>query len=278
MSMTGAAETRILPDNYRFLQEFIYRESGIVLDDEKQYLLDARLLGLARDAGLGTLNDLCALLRATQTSELRQRVVDAMTTNETYFLREQAHYDVLRQFLVPDLLKFHADSRRLRFWSAASSSGQEAYTLAMMLLEMGLGDWNIEILGTDLCSKVLEQARAGSYSQLEMSRGLPSAYLLKYFRRTGLQWQIKDEVRRMVRFEPFDLRSSMRSLGPFDTVFCRNVLIYFDLPTKIKILQEIHGTLFRGGCLFLGSTETSLPAGDLFERKSIGEATVYEAK
>ena len=162
--------------------------------------------------------------------------------------------------------------------SAASSSGQEAYSLAMILLEMGLGDWNIEILGTDLCTKVLEQARAGTYSQLEMNRGLPSTYLLKYFRRSGLQWQIKDEVRRLVKFEPFDLRSSMRAMGPFDAVFCRNVLIYFDLPTKIKIVQQIHGTLFRGGHLFLGSTETSLPAGEMFERKSIGDATIYEAK
>jgi chemotaxis protein methyltransferase CheR len=277
-TMAGAVDTRILPDNYKFLQEFIYRESGIVLEEEKQYLLDARLLGLARDAGVSTLNDLCALLRATQPSELRQKVVDAMTTNETYFLREQAHYDALRQFILPELVKLHADTRRLRFWSAASSTGQEAYSLVMMLLEMGLGDWNIEILGTDLCSKVLEQARLGIYTQLEMNRGLPSTYLLKYFRRSGLHWQIKDEVRRLVRFEAFDLRSSMRAMGPFDAVFCRNVLIYFDLPTKVKIVQQIHGTLFRGGHLFLGSTETSLPPGDLFERKSIGDATVYEAK
>jgi chemotaxis protein methyltransferase CheR len=274
--------SRLLPENYKFLQEFIYRESGIVLEAEKQYLLDARLQGLAREEGVQTLNDLCALLRAhpgdPRQPELRRKVVDAMTTNETYFMREPAHYDALRTVLIPELLRVHEDTRRLRFWSAASSTGQEAYSLAMLLLEMGLGDWNIEILGTDLSSQVLERARLGRYSQLEMNRGLPAAYVVKYFRRAGLQWEIKDEVKRMVKFQPFDLRASMRALGPFDAVFCRNVLIYFDLPTKMKIIHEIHGTLFRGGYLFLGSTETSLPVGDRFERKSIGEATLYEAK
>jgi chemotaxis protein methyltransferase CheR len=274
----GSEAIGIFPENYKYLQEFIYRESGIVLEAEKQYLLDARLLGLAREAGVTTLNDLCALLRASQGPALRQKVVDAMTTNETYFMREPAHYDALRNSILPDLIKLKDGSRRLRFWSAASSTGQEAYSLAMMLLEMGLGNWNIEILGTDLCTQVLERAGKGSYTQLEMNRGLPSSLLLKYFRRSGLNWEIKDEVRRMVRFQQFDLRSSMRSLGPFDAVFCRNVLIYFDLPTKTKIIQEIHGTLFRGGYLFLGSTETSLPVGDQFERKSISDATIYEAK
>lgn len=276
-TMLGAAEVGILPENYKYLQEFIYRESGIVLEAEKQYLLDARLLSLAREVGVSTLNDLCALLRATQGPTLRQKVIDAMTTNETYFLREPAHYDALKNVILPELVKIKGDTRRLRFWSAASSTGQEAYSLAMMLLEMGLGNWNIEILGTDLCSQVLQRAAQGSYTQLEMNRGLPSSLLLKYFRRSGLNWELKEEVRRLVRFQPFDLRSSMRALGPFDAVFCRNVLIYFDLPTKTKIIQEIHGTLFRGGYLFLGSTETSLPVGDRFERKTIAEATVYEA-
>jgi chemotaxis protein methyltransferase CheR len=271
-----------LPENYAFLQEFIYRESGIVLDSGKQYLLDARLLSLAREEGLRTLNDLCALLRAQngqkEHAALRQKVIDAITTNETYFLREPAHFEALRRVILPELLKMRENTRRLRFWSAAASTGQEAYSLAMLLLEMGLGGWNIEILGTDLSSKVLERARAGRYSQLEVNRGLPASYLLKYFQREGLQWEIQDEVKRLVRFQQFDLRSPMRALGPFDAVFCRNVLIYFDLPTKTRIIAEIHGTLFRGGYLFLGSTETGLPVGERFERKSIGEATLYEAK
>src|SRR4051812_31176220 len=143
---------QILPENYRFLQEFIYKESGIVLEAEKHYLLDARLLGLTREQGLKSLNDLCLLLRATQGPALRQRVIDAMTTNETYFMRETAHYDALRKVILPDLLKLREGTRRLKFWSAASSTGQEAYSMAMLLLEMKLGDWKIEIVGTDLCT------------------------------------------------------------------------------------------------------------------------------
>jgi chemotaxis protein methyltransferase CheR len=278
VSTTLADDARILPENYQYLQDFIHRESGIVLEAGKQYLLDARLLGLARDEGLRSLNDLCQLLRGVHGPALRQKVVDAMTTNETYFLRETAHYDALRTALIPALVKLRQDSRRLRFWSAAASTGQEAYSLAMLLLEMGLGAWNIEILGTDLCTSVIERARAASYTQLEMNRGLPAGYMIKYFRRAGLHWEVKDEVKRMVRFTTFDLRASMRALGPFDVVFCRNVLIYFDLPTKIKIVEEIHGTLFRGGHLFLGSTETSLPVDSRFVRKSIGDATLYEAQ
>lgn len=278
LAMPTAEDSQILPENYSYLQDFIYRESGIVLEEKKQYLLDARLLTVAREEGVRTLNDLCSLLRATHGDGLRQKVVDAMTTNETYFMRETAHYDALRNTLLPELIKIRQDTRRLRFWSAASSTGQEAYSLAMMLLEMGLGHWNIEILGTDLCSKVVDQARQGIYSQLEMNRGLPATYLIKYFRRSGLQWEVKEDVKGMVRFQHFDLRSSMRSLGPFDAVFCRNVLIYFDMATKLKIINEIHGTLFRGGHLFLGSTETSLPVTDRFVRKVIGEATLFEAQ
>jgi chemotaxis protein methyltransferase CheR len=147
----------------------------------------------------------------------------------------------------------------------------------MMLLEMGLENWNIEILGTDLCTRVLKQAQAGRYSQLEVNRGLPVTLLLKYFRRAGLEWELKEEVRRMARFRSFDLRSEMRSLGPFDVVFCRNVLIYFDMPTKKRIMEEIHGSLFRGGYLLVGTTEAGLPAGDRFRRQTIGNTVVYVA-
>ena len=276
-SPVTTGESQILPENYRFLQDFVYRESGIVLEEDKHYLLDARLLGLVREQGLTSLNDLCALLRATQGDTIRRRVVDAMTTNETYFMREPAHYDALRNRILPELVKLREATRKLRFWSAACSTGQEAYSLAMMLTEMGLGDWNIEILGTDLSSAVVERARVGRFSQLEMNRGLPASLLLKYFRRVGLEWEIKPELRKMARYECFDLRKSMRAMGPFDVVFCRNVLIYFDLRTKQEIVEQIHGTLFRGGYLVLGSTETGIPVKDHFQRRSVGDATLYEA-
>jgi len=239
--------------------------------------LDARLAPLLRERGLASLGELCELLRSTEASPLHRQVVEAMTTNETYFFREPNQYQALREGILPEVIALRRATRKLSFWSAASSAGQEAYSLAMMLLEMGLEDWNIEILGTDLCLRVLEQAQSGQYSQLEVNRGLPVTLLLKYFRRAGLAWQLKDEVRRMAHFRPFDLRSGMRSLGPFDVVFCRNVLIYFDMATKRRILEEIHGSLFRGGCLIVGTTEAGLPSGDRYQRQTIGNTVVYLA-
>lgn len=264
-------------DHISYLQQHVYAGSGIVLDAEKQYLMEARLAPILRERGLSSLLQLCDILRSTQSTPLHAQVVDAMTTNETYFFREPAHYDALKQTILPELMELRSATRKITCWSAAASTGQEAYSLAMMLLEMGLGSWNIEILGTDLSSRVLKQAESGRYSQLEVNRGLPVTLLLKYFRRVGLEWELNDQVRRMVRFRPFDLRSGMQSLGPFDLVFCRNVLIYFDLPTKKRILAEIHGSLFRGGYLLVGTTEAGLPAGDRFRRHAVGTAVVYAA-
>jgi len=264
-------------DHVAYLQQQVYAGSGIVLDAEKQYLLEARLAPILRERGLTSLFELCEVLRSTQSPALHSQVVEAMTTNETYFFREPAHYDALRRTIIPELLELRAGTRKLSFWSAAASTGQEAYSLAMALLEAELGGWSIDILGTDLSSRVLKQAESGRYSQLEVNRGLPAALLLKYFQRVGLEWELKEEVRRMVRFQRFDLRSGMRSLGPFDVVFCRNVLIYFDLPTKKRILEEIHGSLFRGGHLLVGTTEAGLPAGDRFRRQTIGNSAVYVA-
>jgi len=275
-----AAETssiEIHPESYRFLKDYVYQESGIVLDSDKHYLLEARLGPIVHQMRLSSVNDLCSLLRAASSGPLKQQVVDAMTTNETYFFREPAHYDVLKTTVLPALIAERRDTRRMSFWSAASSSGQEAYSLAMLLLEMGLGDWNIRILGTDLSTRMLERARDGKYLQIEVNRGLPAANLVKYFKRSGLEWQLKDEVRRMVRFESFDLRKSMGALGPFDVVFCRNVLIYFDVESKRQILREIRGTLFKGGYLLLGGSETTLNLDDRFERKIFGQAVFYQA-
>ena len=271
-------EEIIAPENFAFLQRHVYDESGIVLDAGKRYLLQARLLPLVQENGLSCLNDLCALLRATAATPLHSRVVEAMTTNETYFFREPAHYEALRKVVVPELLELRGGMRKLSFWSAAASTGQEAYSLAMMLLDMGLAGWNIEILGTDLSPRVLEQARSGRYSQLEVNRGLPATSLVRYFRRVGLEWEIRDDLRRMVHFQTLDLRSSMKSIGPFDVVFCRNVLIYFDDVTRRSILDQIHGCMFRSGKLILSSTESAIPASDRFLRETVGNTVIYGAR
>jgi len=265
-------------DNYRFLREHVYSEAGIVLENDKHYLFENRLTPIVRQLGLASINDLCALLHATQLPEISRQVVEAMTTNETYFFRDPAHYDAIRTVLLPRLKQERADTKKLRFWSAAASTGQESYSLAMVLLEDGFGDWDIQILGTDFSSQVVERARSGRYQQIEVNRGLPAALLVKHFRRSGVDWQLSESARRMVHFETIDLRKSMRALGPFDLVFCRNVMIYFDAETKKNILKELHGTLFRGGWLLLGGAETAFGVDEWFERLNVQGAAVYAAR
>ncbi len=265
-------------ENYGFLQQYVYRTSGIVLDENKQYLLEARLVPIVRRENLKTINDLCALIRATSGGRVSQEVVEAMTTNETLFFRDAVPFKVLRNTLLPPLLEKRALTRKLTFWSAASSSGQEAYSLAMMLCEMGLQDWNIEIFGTDLNEKMVARARAGCYAQIEVNRGLPATHLVKYFERHDLEWRVKDVLRRMVRFERFDLRQPMRQMGPFDFVLCRNVLIYFDVETKKRILAEIEKTMTVGGHLLLGAAETTMNLSAAFERDAFEGVSFYRKK
>jgi len=183
-SQTSISE--IHPDNYRFLQEHVYSNVGIVLEEDKHYLFESRLAPIVRDLGLGSINDLCALIRATSGTEAGRQVVEAMTTNETYFFRDPAHYEAIRTVLLPRLKEDRRDTKKLRFWSAAASTGQEAYSLAMLLLEAALYDWNVQILGTDFSSKVVERARLGKYQQIEVNRGLPAALIVKHLCRSGV--------------------------------------------------------------------------------------------
>jgi chemotaxis protein methyltransferase CheR len=237
----------IFPENYRFLQQRLYSQVGIVLEDNKHYLFESRLAPIVKQLGLNSVNDLCAFLHTERNPEVDQQVGEAMTTNETYFFREPSQYEAIRTVLLPKLMEDRKETRSIRCWSAASSTGQEAYSLAMLLLQEGLSSWNIQILGTDFSSAVVNRARSGIYQQIEVNRGLPASLLVKHFCRSGLEWKLNETVRRMAQFETIDLRNSMRTLGPFDLVFCRNVMIYFDDKTKRNIMKELHSTLFRGG-------------------------------
>jgi len=275
-SANTTASTSITAENYAFLQQYIYRESGIVLEENKQYLLDARLTPILKNAQLGTINDLCALLKATSPEPLKRAVVEAITTHETLFFRDAAAFEALKSTILPQLKTLREANRRLRIWPAPAPSGQEAYSIAMMLLEMGLSTWQIDILGTDLSRQILEKARAGRFAQIEINRGLPAVYLAKYFKRQGLEWEVSDQVRRMVRFEPLDLRQIPASLHSFDLVLCRNVMIYFDMDTKRKIVQALRGTMAAGGVLLLGSAETLLNLDNSLERKVAGTAVYYQ--
>lgn len=271
-----AAEPKIEPQNYRYLCEMVYRESGIVLDESKHYLVEARLTPVARDAGAGDLNALCNLMRAISGRPLRDKVVEAMTTNETLFFRDIKPFDALRQVILPELTAKRRPVQTLRVLSAACSTGQEAYSLAMLWKEMKIPGWDLDILGIDLSDEVLDKARGGRYQQLEVNRGLPAMYLVKYFQRDEAVWQIKSEIRSMARWRKFNLLDDLTPLGTFDLILCRNVLIYFDQPTKSRILGAFRGRLISGGYLFLGASETTLNLDDKFLRRQVASAIAYQ--
>lgn len=275
---TQTPTSQIQSENYRFLQQHVYSQVGIVLGDDKHYLFDSRLSPIVRQLGLGTINDLCALLRAGRETAVARQVVEAMTTNETYFFRDPGHYEAMRTILLPRLRQERQDTRKLRFWSAAASTGQEAYSLALLLHQEGFADWNVQILGTDYSSQVLERARSGLYQQIEVNRGLPAAVLVKYFHRCGLDWQLAEKILRMAYFQTADLRAGTHAFGPFDLVLCRNVMIYFDVETRLNLLRQIHGTLFRGGWLLLGGTEAASGYEEWFEKQNLGSTVVYVAR
>lgn len=237
--------------------------------------MEARLSPLMAREQIATLNDLCALMRATAGSTLRQQVVEAMTTNETLFFRDPVAFEALRNFVFPDLVKRNSVDRKLRIWSAAASSGQEAYSVAMLLLDMKLTGWSIEILGTDLNHQILEKAKKGRFAQVEVNRGLSPEHLKNYFSVAGKEWQICQAARNLVNFRPFDLRGSMQGFGAFDLIMCRNVLIYFDIDTKKKILAELQTTLGSNGLLLLGCAESTLNLSTTLAKKLFGQATFY---
>jgi chemotaxis protein methyltransferase CheR len=274
--IVGAPAGSLLPDNLKYLRETVYAGAGIVLDDSKRYLLEARLTPIARERGVTSVNDLCALLRATREDGLRRRVVEAMTTNETYFFRDPGHFEALKKKILPEW-RLQKAGRKFAAWSAAASTGQEAYSLALLLSEEGFTEATAQITGTDINTQVLDRARAGKFQQVEVNRGLPTPMLLKYFTHQGLEFTLKEPVRRMARFEPMDLRKVSRQLGPFDFVFCRNVLIYFDVPTRKEILKGIHSRMFKGGCLLLGTAEMHPGMDELFQRRDLGGAAGYVA-
>jgi chemotaxis protein methyltransferase CheR len=272
---TSKDDSPLTPENYAFLRDYIHRESGIALGDDKLYLLQSRLRPIVEEEHLGSLNRLCDQLRQTP-EKLRRRVVEALATHETLFFRDPAVFEALRTEILPDLAKQRQATRTLRIWSAACSTGQEAYSLGMLLLENGYADWNIRIEGTDLSSQIVQRATAGRFLQIEISRGLPAKLLVKYFQRAGLDWQIRDEIRRLASFTTFDLRQNTVGRGPFDLVLCRNVLIYFDNDTRKKILSGMRSTIIPGGYLLLGASETTFNMDAGFLRRAIGSTVAYQ--
>jgi chemotaxis protein methyltransferase CheR len=265
-----------------FFSQLVYTYSGIALGPDKTYLFDNRLSEVAKAIGCPSISDLYRRAKFNMTIDLRDRIVEAMTTNETLFFRDSAPFEALRTKIIPDIIRRKGPtSKTLKIWSAACSSGQEAYSISMLLNESFpdiLSSWNVEISGTDISSQVVERAKKGRYSQIEVNRGLPITYLIKYFKQQGSEWVVDDKIKKICKFNKLNLKDSILSLGSFDIIFCRYVLIYFDLPVKQKIFSEFIKLLGIDGTLFLGSSETIFGISEDFIKEEINKAIYYKIK
>ena len=266
-------------NDFEFIAQLLYQRSGLVITQEKAYLLESRLTPIARKWDLADIEALIGALRDKKEERLLIDVTEAMTTNESFFFRDNRPFDQFKDLVLPHFLEARRTNKTIRIWSAACSSGQEPYTLAMILREEAakLAGWKIEIIATDLSTEILDKAKEGLYSQFEVQRGLPITLLMKYFSQEGEKWRMSDEIRNMVKFRPFNLLESTGSMGNFDIVFCRNVLIYFDQETKGQVLSRISKVMPQDGYLYLGGAETVLGISDAFEVVP-GQRGVYRLK
>jgi chemotaxis protein methyltransferase CheR len=256
---------------FRFMQQqsfdalcaFLKRSSGLILDQSKQYLVESRVLPIVKREKLGGLGDLALILERGQNAALAKEVIEAMTINETYFFRDRTPFDKFRDVVLPRVISARQNERTLRVWCAASSTGQEPYSLAMIMDELAhkTPGWRVELVATDLAEAQLAKARSATYTQFEVQRGLSTAYLLRYFTQHGDSWQAIDALRNRVQFRQFNLLSDFAILGRFDIIFCRNVLIYFDVATKSDILKRMTRILAPDGALFLGASESVIGLG-----------------
>jgi chemotaxis protein methyltransferase CheR len=253
------------PD-YEYLRKLLKDHSGLDLSADKQYLIESRLLPLARKAGLADIGELVQKLRGGSSAIVAQ-VVEAMTTNETFFFRDKVPFDHFRDSILPEIIKARTNRKNIRIWCAAGSTGQEPYSLAMCVKDMSaaLNGWRVEIIATDISQEVLEKSKAGIYSQFEVQRGLPIQMLVKYFKQNGELWQINPDIRAMVQHRQLNLLHEFSQLGVFDIIFCRNVLIYFDQDTKINIFGRLARIMEPDGFLVLGAAETVVGLTDVFK-------------
>lgn len=246
------------PEEFQYLAQMLKQRSGLALAEDKMYLIESRLLPIARSQGVQDISQLCAVLRTKPTEALLTEIVEAMTTNESSFFRDIKPYELLRNIVFPHVMK-HQAGRHMRIWSAACSTGQEPYSVAICLQEDAakMAGWRSEILATDLARKVVDKAEQGIFSQFEVQRGLPIQMLVKYFiSRPDTTWQVKENIRSQVQFRTQNLLDDYSRLGKFDIIFLRNVLIYFDEATKAHITEKMAQSLYSHGVLILGSTET----------------------
>jgi len=267
-------------DSMKYLRDLVHRRSAIVIEADKDYLLESRLGPVAKKHELASIDDMVRKVRADERSALTHAVIEAMTTNETSFFRDIHPFEALKTKILPDLIASRATSRQLRIWCAAASTGQEPYSIAMAIREAfpAVASWSVQILATDLNATVLARARAGIYKQLEVNRGLPAPLLGKYFDRVGAEWQIKQEIRNMVSFQELNLLDRWPLFTTQDVIFIRNVLIYFDIPTKRQLLGRVRQSLRSDGYLVLGGAETTLNLDDGYAPVRVGPSVYYQPK
>jgi chemotaxis protein methyltransferase CheR len=271
---------KIADADFEFIRKLVREQSGIIVSEDKRYLVETRLAPLAERQGFSEFAPLVAQLRSQAGGQLHRQVVEMMTTNETYFFRDVLPFDALHQVILPTLAQSREKARQLTIWSAACSTGQEPYSIAMLVREhfARLASWKVRIIASDLSNAVLDRARAGRYNQYEISRGLPADLQERYFTRVDPDWQIKDELRRMVEFVQLNLLHDWPALPTLDVVFLRNVLIYFDVESKKRILAKVRKHLQPDGYLFLGGAETTMNLDDHFERLLIDRAGCYRLR
>jgi len=264
--------------DFEYLKKLVRKHSAIILEDRQKYLMEPRLMPLVRQENLESISALIEELNLRPFNGLHKCVVDAMTTNETSFLRDFHPFEILRTHLLPELIEKRKDQKELAIWSAACSSGQEPYSISMILKEdfLNLSDWKVKIIASDLSQDMLEKAKEGNYSQMEVNRGLPAVMLVKYFEKWGIEWKLKHEILRMVEFLELNLAGPWPRLPKFDIIFLRNVMIYFDIETKKEILRKVKCLLKPDGFLFLGGAETTLNLDDSFKRYPLFKAGVYQ--
>jgi chemotaxis protein methyltransferase CheR len=267
----------VSPDNFEYMRRLLQQHSAIALAANKKYLVETRLLPVARREKLDGVDALIDRLRMSPTGRLLQEVIEALTVNETSFFRDGAPFSILADTVLPELIKRRASVRTLNIWSAGCASGQEPYTIAMLWRQRyaHLADWRVKLLATDISNEMLERARKGRYTRLEVNRGVSPEQCAKYFRQEGDSWVIDERLRTMVDFQLLNLIGNWPSLPPMDVVFMRNVLVYFDMATKREVLKRVRQLLRPDGCLFLGGTETTLMIDDAFDRVSTASGSYY---
>ncbi len=252
------------PEDFELVSALVKKRSGLMLSKDKVYLVESRLAPVARRHGLATLGDLVRKLKVNPPESLLIEITEAMTTNESFFFRDKTPFELLTDHILPALIAARAEQKHIRIWCAAASTGQEPYSIAMLLRERAaqLTGWRVDLIATDISSEVIDRAKAGLYSQFEIQRGLPVHLLVKYFKKVEDRWQIDQSLRSMVQFKLFNLLDDIRALGRFDIVFCRNVLIYFDLATKKDVLTRLARQMAPDAHLLLGGAETVIGLTD----------------